>query len=62
MATAKFFGRYKQSSRHQTWSAAWVTPHAPPLVEASENIHHAQFLDGASPSRAAGSSPTAAVR
>jgi hypothetical protein len=38
MATAKFFGQYKQSSRHQTWSAAWVTAHAPPLVEASENI------------------------
>ena len=44
MATVKFFHRYKQSNRHQTSGAAWATA----LVEASENIHHAQFFDGAS--------------
>jgi hypothetical protein len=42
MATVKFFHRYKQSNRHQTSGAAWATA----LVEASENIHHAQFFDG----------------
>ncbi len=34
MATVQFFGRYKQSNAIRD---AWVTAHAPPLVEAGEN-------------------------